>query len=157
MSNPRSSPSAAAVRDGAPSIWTAGQLDTIGAHYDVAPLIHGDDVVRITPDLDIWDAWPIQDADSTPSALEDGTTLWMALGAPQFADPEERHGHARIHLLSNGANGWRHLGPAMTDGFSTGKSLGVGLPGTKRLVSDFQIKSAVGKGTTVTIIKWRNG
>jgi len=46
---------------------------------------------------------------------------------------------------------------AMQDGFSTGKSLGLGLPGTKRLVSEFDIKSIIGEGTTVTIIKWKNG
>jgi serine/threonine-protein kinase RsbT len=46
---------------------------------------------------------------------------------------------------------------AMKDGFSTGKSLGLGLPGTKRLVSEFNIESEVGKGTTVTVIKWKNG
>lgn len=46
---------------------------------------------------------------------------------------------------------------AMQDGFSTGKSLGLGLPGTKRLVNEFDIKSKVGEGTTVTIIKWANG
>ncbi|MEI6948462.1 anti-sigma regulatory factor [Paraflavisolibacter sp. H34] len=49
------------------------------------------------------------------------------------------------------------LALAMKDGFSTGKSLGLGLPGAKRLVSEFDIKSTVGKGTTVTIIKWKNG
>ncbi|MES2702669.1 MAG: anti-sigma regulatory factor [Bacteroidota bacterium] len=49
------------------------------------------------------------------------------------------------------------LDAAMRDGFSTGKSLGLGLPGTKRLVSEFDIKSVVGSGTTVTIIKWKNG
>lgn len=46
---------------------------------------------------------------------------------------------------------------AMKDGFSTGKSLGLGLPGTKRLVNEFDIESEVGVGTTVTIIKWVNG
>jgi serine/threonine-protein kinase RsbT len=46
---------------------------------------------------------------------------------------------------------------AMKDGFTTGKSLGLGLPGTKRLVSEFNIRSEVGKGTTVTVIKWKNG
>jgi serine/threonine-protein kinase RsbT len=46
---------------------------------------------------------------------------------------------------------------AMKDGFSTGKSLGLGLPGAKRLVSEFSIKSAVGEGTIVTILKWKNG
>ncbi|HXB92681.1 MAG TPA: anti-sigma regulatory factor [Puia sp.] len=46
---------------------------------------------------------------------------------------------------------------AMKDGFSTGKSLGLGLPGARRLVSEFSIKSAVGEGTSVTILKWKNG
>lgn len=46
---------------------------------------------------------------------------------------------------------------AMKDGYSTGKSLGLGLPGTKRLVNEFNIKSKVGEGTVVTIIKWANG
>lgn len=46
---------------------------------------------------------------------------------------------------------------AMRDGFSSGKSLGLGLPGTKRLMSEFRIESEVGKGTTVTVIKWKNG
>ncbi len=45
---------------------------------------------------------------------------------------------------------------AMKDGYSTGKSLGLGLPGTKRLVNEFNIISEVGKGTTVTIIRWKN-
>ncbi|MBS1659674.1 MAG: anti-sigma regulatory factor [Bacteroidetes bacterium] len=46
---------------------------------------------------------------------------------------------------------------AMKDGYSTGKSLGLGLPGAKRLVNDFNITSEVNKGTVVTIIKWANG
>jgi serine/threonine-protein kinase RsbT len=46
---------------------------------------------------------------------------------------------------------------AMKDGFSTGKSLGLGLPGAKRLVSEFDVQSVVGEGTTVTVIKWKNG
>lgn len=49
------------------------------------------------------------------------------------------------------------LNNAMTDGFTTGKSLGLGLPGAKRLVNIFDIKSEPGKGTTVTITKWKNG
>ncbi len=53
--------------------------------------------------------------------------------------------------------GIKDIAQAMKDGFSTGKSLGLGLPGTKRLVSEFDIKSKEGEGTTVTIIKWKNG
>jgi serine/threonine-protein kinase RsbT len=78
-------------------------------------------------------------------------------------------GKAIIEVVSKGReNGirliFRDEGPgipdikkAMADGFSTGKSLGLGLPGTKRLVSEFDIQSEVGKGTTVTITKWKNG
>lgn len=43
---------------------------------------------------------------------------------------------------------------AMTDGYSTVKSLGLGLPGARRLVDDLQVESEPGKGTRVTIIKW---
>jgi serine/threonine-protein kinase RsbT len=46
---------------------------------------------------------------------------------------------------------------ALKDGYSTGKSLGLGLPGARRLVNEFDIQSEVGKGTRVTIIKWANG
>jgi serine/threonine-protein kinase RsbT len=53
--------------------------------------------------------------------------------------------------------GIKDISLAMKDGYSTGKSLGLGLPGTKRLVNEFDIKSATGEGTTVTIIKWKNG
>jgi len=44
---------------------------------------------------------------------------------------------------------------AMRDGFSTGKSLGLGLPGARRLMDEFEIVSELGKGTTVTMSKWR--
>ena len=44
---------------------------------------------------------------------------------------------------------------AMRDGYSTNKSLGLGLPGTKRLMDEFVIESEVGVGTRVTMQKWR--
>nr|WP_294944457.1 anti-sigma regulatory factor [uncultured Mucilaginibacter sp.] len=62
----------------------------------------------------------------------------------------------RLTFTDNGP-GIPDIAAAMRDGFSTGKSLGLGLPGTKRLVNEFDIKSKVGEGTTVTILKWANG
>jgi serine/threonine-protein kinase RsbT len=53
--------------------------------------------------------------------------------------------------------GIKDIKQALQDGFSTGKSLGLGLPGAKRLSNEFNIKSEVGKGTTVTITRWKNG
>lgn len=46
------------------------------------------------------------------------------------------------------------IAQAMCDGFSTGKSLGLGLPGAKRLMDEFDVRSEVGKGTIVTMTKW---
>jgi serine/threonine-protein kinase RsbT len=78
-------------------------------------------------------------------------------------------GEVSIEIVTRGRNQGVHLvfsdkGPgipdidkAMTDGFSTGKSLGLGLPGTKRLVNEFEIKSQPGVGTIVSIIKYANG
>ena len=43
---------------------------------------------------------------------------------------------------------------ALQDGYSTGKGLGLGLPGVRRLVDDFEVVSQVGEGTTVTARKW---
>lgn len=53
--------------------------------------------------------------------------------------------------------GIKDLSLALKDGYTTGGSLGLGLPGARRLVNDFDIKTEVGKGTKVTIIKWANG
>jgi serine/threonine-protein kinase RsbT len=78
-------------------------------------------------------------------------------------------GIVKIEVISRGRdNGIRLIfedkGPgipdinkAMTDGFTTGRSMGLGLPGTKRLMNEFDIKSEVGVGTIVTVVKWKNG
>lgn len=62
----------------------------------------------------------------------------------------------RLTFIDKGP-GIKDISLAMKDGFSSGKSLGIGLPGAKRLVSVFDITSQVGKGTRVTITKWKNG
>lgn len=70
--------------------------------------------------------------------------------------PTQYAGKAGIVIVA------RDLGPgipdvelAMMDGFSTGGSLGLGLPGAKRLMDEFEIVSTVGQGTTVTMKKWK--
>jgi serine/threonine-protein kinase RsbT len=47
------------------------------------------------------------------------------------------------------------IGKAMQDSYSTGNGLGLGLPGSKRLMDDFEVVSDVGRGTTVRMVKWR--
>ncbi len=67
-----------------------------------------------------------------------------------------RDNGVRLIFMDKGP-GIKDINLAMKDGYTTGKSLGLGLPGTKRLVNFFDIQSEVGVGTTVTIIKWKNG
>lgn len=47
-----------------------------------------------------------------------------------------------------------NLEDAMRDGYSSGGGLGLGLPGAQRLVDEFELRSVVGEGTTVTLKKW---
>jgi anti-sigma regulatory factor (Ser/Thr protein kinase) len=44
---------------------------------------------------------------------------------------------------------------ALSEGFATGNGLGLGLPGSRRLMDEFRIDTKVGRGTTVTMRKWR--
>jgi serine/threonine-protein kinase RsbT len=51
--------------------------------------------------------------------------------------------------------GIRDIRQAMRDGFSTSGSLGLGLPGVRRLMDEFEIASEPGRGTTVKVRKWK--
>ena len=44
---------------------------------------------------------------------------------------------------------------ALTDGFTTKQGMGLGLGGSKRLMNEFEINTTPGKGTTVTVIRWK--
>ena len=78
-----------------------------------------------------------------------------------------RGGHVRLEMLNDGSRrglrmtfedrgpGIPDLELALKDGYSTGSGLGLGLSGTRRLMSDFTIHSEVGKGTRVQVARWR--
>lgn len=84
--------------------------------------------------------------------------LKYASGGKIILEIVSKNGQSGVRLtFVDEGPGIENIQQAMRDGFSTGKSLGLGLPGTKRLVNEFDIKSEVGKGTTVTITHWRNG
>jgi serine/threonine-protein kinase RsbT len=67
-------------------------------------------------------------------------------------DARGRHG-VRVIARDDGP-GIEDLERALTDGFTTGSGLGLGLPGARRLVDEFEIDTGPGRGTTVTLIKW---
>jgi serine/threonine-protein kinase RsbT len=76
-------------------------------------------------------------------------------------------GEVQIELLSEGMRrgvrvvfedqgpGIADIEQALKDGFTSGKGMGLGLGGAKRLVTDFNIVSKPGQGTRVTITKWK--
>jgi serine/threonine-protein kinase RsbT len=67
---------------------------------------------------------------------------------------EEKNRRGIVVIARDDGPGMPNVDDAMRDGYSTGNSLGLGLPGARRLMDDFEIVSAVGKGTTVTMKKW---
>ena len=69
----------------------------------------------------------------------------------------EQNGKAGITIIAHDDGpGISDLNRALQNGYSTSGSLGVGLPGTKRIMDEFAIVSEVGKGTTVTMKKWKH-
>jgi serine/threonine-protein kinase RsbT len=57
-------------------------------------------------------------------------------------------------IFEDNGPGIPDVAKAMEMGYSTGKGLGMGLPGSKRLMDEMTIESTVGKGTTVIVSKW---
>lgn len=86
----------------------------------------------------------------------------IARNIVEYAKPGEMHiapavnGHERgLEIVaSDHGPGIADVAQAMEDGFSTGRGLGIGLPGSRRLMDDFEIHSQLGKGTIITMKKW---
>jgi serine/threonine-protein kinase RsbT len=67
-------------------------------------------------------------------------------------------GSSRVGILivaSDDGPGIPDIRQALRDGFSTSGSLGLGLPGVRRLMDEFEITSQPGRGTTVAVKKWK--
>ena len=71
----------------------------------------------------------------------------------EFVERGGRRG-LQLHFEDEGA-GIPDLALALTDGWTSGTGMGLGLPGSKRLVNDFDIHSVPGEGTRVSITKWK--
>jgi serine/threonine-protein kinase RsbT len=78
-------------------------------------------------------------------------------GGRLIAQPtEDLNGRQALRLIfEDKGPGIPNIAAAMQDGFSTGRGLGKGLPGSKRLVDEFKIESEPGQGTRVTVLRWR--
>lgn len=127
---------------------------------DELPINTGDDVVRVRQAVRAR-------ASAARLSLVDQTKLITA--ASELARNTLVHGGsgvARVETVQrDGRPGVKAVftddGPgivdvekALTDGYTTGSGLGLGLGGSRRLVDEFVLETAVGQGTTVTVIKW---
>lgn len=71
----------------------------------------------------------------------------------EFVERNARRG-LQLHFEDEGP-GIADLGLALTDGWTSGSGMGLGLPGSKRLVNEFDVQSTPGQGTRVSITKWK--
>jgi serine/threonine-protein kinase RsbT len=125
------------------------------------PLRSGSDVVRVRQVVRSWAA-------EMGFSLVDQTKL--VTGASELARNTLDHGRGgsvRLELLEEGgrrglAMTFEDRGPgipditlALTDGYTTGNGLGLGLSGTRRLMTEFRIDSEPGQGTRVYCARWR--
>ena len=128
---------------------------------DELPIRTGDDVVRVRQQVRVVAA-------KTGLSLVDQTKVVTA--ASELARNALVHGGgglARVEVVTSalGKNGIRvgftDDGPgiadvdlALTDGWSSGDGLGLGLSGARRLVDEFELTSEPGTGTSVVVVKW---
>jgi serine/threonine-protein kinase RsbT len=127
---------------------------------DELPINTGDDVVRVRQAVRAR-------ASAARLSLVDQTKLITA--ASELARNTLVHGgsgSARVETVQRGGRrgikavftddgpGIADVEKALTDGYTTGSGLGLGLGGSRRLVDEFVLETVVGQGTTVTVIKW---
>lgn len=128
---------------------------------EVRPIRSGDDVVLVRQAARVW-------AVELGFGLVEQTKLVTAVSELARNTLEYGGGgEARLEVVAAGGRqgvrivfedrgpGIADLEQALTDGYTSGKGLGMGLGGAKRLVSDFEITSTPGQGTRVSITKWK--
>lgn len=131
------------------------------SRIETHPIRSSDDVVRVRQIARSWAA-------EIKLSLVDQTKLVTATS--ELARNTLEHGGGgtmRIEMLENGIRkgvkltfedhgpGIADISLALRDGYTTGTGMGLGLSGSKRLVNEFDITSEPGRGTTVTIVRWK--
>lgn len=100
--------------------WSEAILETLrSAQFEQAPVIEAQDAEPMSPDLDVWDAWPLADPSGRPINWQRGE-LWFALAVVRSDDPEQRHHLARIHHFHRRDDRFEHIGQTLPDEISPG-------------------------------------
>jgi serine/threonine-protein kinase RsbT len=128
---------------------------------DKVPIRSGDDVVRVRQQvrtaaaengLSLVDQTKLVTA---ASELARNTLVHGGGGVAQIEVVKSPTGRAgvKLHFTDEGP-GITDIGLALTDGWTSGTGLGLGLSGARRLVDEFELDSKPGAGTSVTVVKW---
>jgi serine/threonine-protein kinase RsbT len=128
---------------------------------DELPIQSGDDVVRVRQRV------RVLAAESGLSLVDQTKVVTAASELARNALVHGGGGLARVEVVKSGNGrsgvrvGFSDEGPgipdldlALTDGWTTGDGLGLGLSGARRLVDEFELTSKVGGGTSVVVVKW---
>jgi serine/threonine-protein kinase RsbT len=128
---------------------------------DELPIQSGDDVVRVRQRV------RVVAAESGLSLVDQTKVVTAASELARNALVHGGGGLARVEVVRSGNGrsgvrvGFSDEGPgipdldlALTDGWTTGDGLGLGLSGARRLVDEFELTSKVGAGTSVVVVKW---
>jgi serine/threonine-protein kinase RsbT len=128
---------------------------------DELPIRTGDDVVRVRQQvrtvaaengLSLVDQTKLVTA---ASELARNTLVYGGGGTARLEAVKSPNGRAgvKLHFADEGP-GIPDIALALTDGWSSGSGLGLGLSGARRLVDEFELDSKPGAGTRVVVVKW---
>ncbi|MEU5881449.1 ATP-binding protein [Spirillospora sp. NPDC047279] len=122
----------------------------------------GDDVVRVRQAVrTVAGAARLSLVDQTKvvtaaSELARNTLVYGGGGVARVKEVTDERGRSGVRIMFRDEGpGIADLDLALTDGWTSGQGLGLGLTGARRLVDAFDLETAVGVGTTVTVTKWR--
>ena len=128
---------------------------------DELPIRSGDDVVRVRQQvrnaaaehgLSLVDQTTLVTA---ASELARNTLVHGGGGAARIEVVKSASGRAGVKLyFTDEGPGIADIGLALTDGWTSGSGLGLGLSGARRLVDEFELNSKPGAGTSVVVVKW---
>jgi levansucrase len=102
------------------SFWRAEHVAAIAdVPLPQSKIINADLAAPLSPQLSLWDIWPVQLDDGSVAPIANGS-LWVMLSAPRKPDPDERHSVARMRLIYRHNDRWIDCGDLLPDGFSPG-------------------------------------
>lgn len=132
------------------------------ADGEIMPIVNESDLVSVryrVRDLSKRVGLSLVDETRLVTAVSELSRNCLVYGGGGTAALQQVRGVNRLGVritLEDRGPGIADIELAMKNGYSTGKGLGLGLPGSRRLVHEFEIQSQLGVGTRVSILRWKS-